>query len=54
MSTFFGEPMLWRTNLPKQTFGVRKDLRMEILFEGALTLGGELQYWVFAKKVNFW
>jgi ubiquinone/menaquinone biosynthesis C-methylase UbiE len=50
MSMFFGEPMLWSTNPPKKTLGVVNDLGMEILFEGGLKLGGERQYWIFAKK----
>lgn len=50
MSRFFGEPMLWSTNEPKKTLAVVKDLGFEILSEGVLSLGGERQYWIFAKK----
>ncbi|MBD3406911.1 MAG: methyltransferase domain-containing protein [Candidatus Lokiarchaeota archaeon] len=50
MSRFFGEPMLWSTNDPKKTLGVVKSLGFEILQEGILNLGGERQYWIFAKK----
>ncbi|TFF91148.1 class I SAM-dependent methyltransferase [Candidatus Thorarchaeota archaeon] len=52
MSKFFGEPMLWSTNDPKKTLVVVKDLGFEVLFEGILTLGGERQYWIFARKVD--
>lgn len=52
MSMFFGEPMLWSTNPPKKTLAVVKEISMEIPFEGGLKLGGEQQYWIFAKKVN--
>jgi ubiquinone/menaquinone biosynthesis C-methylase UbiE len=50
MSNFFGEPMLWSTRDPKKTLAVVKDLGFEIIFEGILNLGGERQYWIFAKK----
>jgi ubiquinone/menaquinone biosynthesis C-methylase UbiE len=50
MSDFFGEPMLWSTNNPMKTLAVVNDLGFEILFEGVLKLGGERQYWIFAKK----
>jgi hypothetical protein len=52
LSKFFGHPMLWSTNNPKQTLAVVKDLGFEIIFEGILKLGGERQYWVFARKTN--
>ena len=52
MSQFFGEPMLWSTNKPKQSLAVVKELGMEIVFEGALKLGGERQYWIFARKAG--
>jgi len=52
MSTFFGEPMLWSTNDPKKTLEVVKELGSHIIHEGILTLGGERQYWIFAKKVS--
>jgi len=51
MSEFFGEPMLWSTNDPKKTLAFVKGLGFDIIFEGILTLGGEKQYWIFAKKV---
>ncbi len=50
MSDFFGQPMLWSTNNPKKTLGAVKDLGFEIVFEGRLKLGGERQYWIFARK----
>jgi ubiquinone/menaquinone biosynthesis C-methylase UbiE len=50
MSTFFGQPMLWSTNDPGKTLRHVKDAGFEILFEGKLVLGGEVQYWIFAKK----
>jgi len=52
MSAFFGEPMLWSTNDPKKTLEVVKELGSHIIHEGILTLGGERQYWIFAKKVS--
>ena len=51
MSKFFGEPMLWSNNSPRKTLAFVKGIGLEILFEGILTLGGEKQYWIFAKKV---
>lgn len=50
MSQFFGEPMLWSTNDPKKTLESIKENGFIIIFEGILTLGGEKQYWIFAKK----
>jgi len=50
MSEFFGEPMLWSTNNPNKTLAVVKDFRFDIIAEGILKLGGERQYWIFAKK----
>jgi 2-polyprenyl-3-methyl-5-hydroxy-6-metoxy-1,4-benzoquinol methylase len=50
MSEFFGEPMLWSTNNPKKTLLYVKDAGLEIIFEGIQKLGGERQYWVFARK----
>ncbi len=52
MSEFFGEPMLWSTNDPKNTLAFVKERGFNIIFEGILTLGGEKQYWIFAKKVT--
>ncbi|MBN2228999.1 MAG: class I SAM-dependent methyltransferase [Candidatus Thorarchaeota archaeon] len=52
MSEFFGEPMLWSTNDPKDTLAVIQNLGFDVLFEGILKLGGERQYWVFAKKTS--
>ena len=51
MSQFFGEPMLWSTNDPMKTLAFIKELGFDIIFEGVLSLGGERQYWIFAKKV---
>ena len=50
LSEFFGEPMLWSTNNPKKTLAFVKEVGFDILFEGILKLGGERQYWIFAKK----
>ena len=50
MSKFFGEPMLWSNNSPQETLAFVKGSGLEILFEGILSLGGEKQYWIFAKK----
>jgi 2-polyprenyl-3-methyl-5-hydroxy-6-metoxy-1,4-benzoquinol methylase len=51
VSEFFGEPMLWSTNDPKKTLTVVKDLGFEVIHEGVLKLGGERQYWIFARKM---
>jgi 2-polyprenyl-3-methyl-5-hydroxy-6-metoxy-1,4-benzoquinol methylase len=51
MSSFFGEPMLWSNNHPSKTLELMKNSGFDILFEGPLVLGGEKQYWIFAKKV---
>jgi SAM-dependent methyltransferase len=51
MSNFFGEPMLWSTNNPEKTLSVVKNLGFEIIYEGVLKLGGERQYWIFARKL---
>lgn len=50
VSDFFGEPMLWSTNNPKKTLTDVKELGLEIIHEGVLKLGGERQYWIFARK----
>lgn len=50
MSKFFGEPMLWSNNSPQKTLAITKENGFEILSEGILSLGGENQYWIFAKK----
>ncbi|TFG31393.1 class I SAM-dependent methyltransferase [Candidatus Thorarchaeota archaeon] len=50
MSQFFGEPMLWSTNDPKKTLLSLKKAGFSIISNGIRTLGGEQQYWVFAKK----
>ena len=50
MSEFFGEPMLWSNNNPGETFESIKKAGFEILFEGPLILGGEKQYWIFARR----
>lgn len=50
MSDFFGEPMLWSTNDPRKTLTYVREVGFTIIFEGMLTLGGETQYWIFAKK----
>lgn len=50
MSEFFGEPMLWSNNSTQKTLALVKEVGFEIIFEGVLNLGGETQYWIFAKK----
>ncbi|MFW9926468.1 MAG: class I SAM-dependent methyltransferase [Candidatus Thorarchaeota archaeon] len=50
MSQFFGEPMLWSTNDPMKTLTFVSDSGFDIIFEGVLKLGGERQYWIFARK----
>jgi hypothetical protein len=50
MSQFFGEPMLWSTNDPKETLSFVEETEFDIIFEGVQKLGGERQYWVFARK----
>ncbi|MBN2230098.1 MAG: class I SAM-dependent methyltransferase [Candidatus Thorarchaeota archaeon] len=50
MSQFFGEPMLWSTSDPRKTLEFVEEIGFSIVFEGILTLGGEKQYWIFAKK----
>ena len=52
MSMFFGERMLWSNNSPEKTLAFVKGTGLEIIFEGILNLGGEQQYWIFAKKVE--
>ncbi len=52
MSTFFGQPMLWSNYSPSETLEVVRNSGFEIIFEGVLKLGGERQYWIFAKKLN--
>ena len=52
MSQFFGEPMLWSTNDPRKTLNSVKETGFEIIFEGVLKLGGERQYWIFARKAS--
>ncbi|NPE06685.1 MAG: class I SAM-dependent methyltransferase [Asgard group archaeon] len=52
MSEFFGEPMLWSNNNPQKTLAFVKETGFEIIFEGVLKLGGEIQYWIFAKKTT--
>jgi hypothetical protein len=44
--------MLWSTSDPKKTLEVVKDLGFHIIHEGILKLGGERQYWIFAKKAR--
>lgn len=50
MSQFFGEPMLWSTNDPRKTLTFVRNAGFEIVYEGVLKLGGERQYWIFARK----
>jgi ubiquinone/menaquinone biosynthesis C-methylase UbiE len=50
MSEFFGEPMLCSSNSPINTLAFVKEAGFNILFEGVLKRGGEVQYWIFAKK----
>lgn len=50
ISRFFGEPMMWSNYHPVETLEIVEDLGFEILFEGNLVRGGEIQYWVIARK----
>jgi 2-polyprenyl-3-methyl-5-hydroxy-6-metoxy-1,4-benzoquinol methylase len=50
ISQFFGEPMLWSTNNPEKTLSFVKESGFDVVFEGVLKLGGERQYWIFARK----
>ena len=52
MSQFFGEPMLWSTNHPTKTLMYVRESGFDIIFEGVMKLGGEKQYWIFARKVS--
>jgi ubiquinone/menaquinone biosynthesis C-methylase UbiE len=52
MSQFFGEPMLWSTYDPSKTLSVVEELGFKILQSGVLKLGGERQFWIFAKKAS--
>ncbi|MFW9921817.1 MAG: class I SAM-dependent methyltransferase [Candidatus Thorarchaeota archaeon] len=49
MSLFFGQPMLWSNNNPKETLDQILKLGFEIIFEGILERGGEHQYWIYAR-----
>lgn len=49
-SNFFGSPMFWSNWDPKKTLSLVIKEGFSIIFEGALRRGGEIQYWVFAKK----
>ena len=50
LSLFFGEPMLWSNNNPKDTLQYIKELGFEIIKDGVFEHGGEYQYWLFARK----
>ncbi|NHJ14771.1 MAG: class I SAM-dependent methyltransferase [Candidatus Thorarchaeota archaeon] len=52
MSDFFGEPMLWSTNDPRKTLSEVRNLGFDVVFEGIMKLGGERQYWIFARKAS--
>lgn len=51
ISRFFGEPMMWSNHHPQDTLQMIKDRGFEIVFEGNLVRGGEIQYWILARKV---
>jgi SAM-dependent methyltransferase len=50
MSLFFGEPMLWSNPSKEQTLKYIKQTGFEILSQEILSRGGEIQFWVFARK----
>ncbi len=50
-SNFFGVPMFWSNFSPKKTLELVKKAGFSILFEGVLERGGELQYWIYGKKL---
>lgn len=49
-SNFFGSPMFWSNWEPKKTLTLVKEAGFSIIFEGKLIRGGEIQYWIFARK----
>ncbi len=51
ITRFFGEPMFWSNYDPKITLRIVKMLGFQIIMEGKLFRGGEVQYWIFAKKM---
>ncbi len=51
-SNFFGVPMFWSNFNPKTTLELVREVRFYIIFEGVLERGGELQYWIYGKKIN--
>jgi ubiquinone/menaquinone biosynthesis C-methylase UbiE len=50
VSRFFGVPMFWSNNKPEKTLEYVKKSGFSIIFDGVLQRGGELQYWIIAKK----
>ena len=50
MSNFFGQPMLWSNHNPSKMLDFVRSAGFEILFEGPLILGGEKQFWIYARK----
>ncbi|MGV9206423.1 MAG: class I SAM-dependent methyltransferase, partial [Promethearchaeia archaeon] len=49
-SQFFGVPMFWSNYAPEKTLSFVKDAGFSIIFEDVLARGGEIQYWIFARK----
>jgi ubiquinone/menaquinone biosynthesis C-methylase UbiE len=50
ISQFFGVPMFWSNYSPEKTLSLVKKVGFSVLLEDVLQRGGELQYWVFARK----
>ena len=50
VSRFFGQPMVWSNHKPEKTLELVKKQGFEVDFEGVLQRGGELQYWIMARK----
>ncbi|MBD3341451.1 MAG: methyltransferase domain-containing protein [Candidatus Lokiarchaeota archaeon] len=49
-SNFFGSRMFWSNWAPEKTLSLVKEVGFSIIFEGVLSRGGEIQYWIFARK----
>lgn len=49
-SKFFGAQMFWSNHDPRITLNLVKKAGFQILSDNILQRGGELQYWIFARK----
>lgn len=49
-SRFFGEQMFWSNHPPRKTLEIVRSAGFIIEFEGNLRRGGEIQYWIKARK----